>query len=113
MNKLLPWTIASVLTLALVLSWVYFNREWDVARDAQVKASALYADSLASIRLNYASAMESAAAKTDSINSMQRELDSAISVRQPIAIQLHEATRSAFASGLDSMQLLHWTDPKQ
>lgn len=110
MNKLLPWTIASVAILGLVCQHLYWKAEWNTAHDAQVKASALYADSLTTSRERVKD-LDVRLAQQDSLRAKyKRERDSVQMSRPSIATEqvTHAAhfRRVGPMAAIDSLDLL-------
>lgn len=109
MNKLLPWTIASVAILGLVCQHLYWKAEWNTAHEAQVKASALYADSLTTSRDSVRDINARLVLSDTTIARIRRARDLAQASRPPIQEQQaqHAAhfDRHGINTAVDSLDL--------
>lgn len=100
----------AIAALALVLLYVLWR--WDKSQGAMDMERVEYADTIATVRFDFANAMFNSAQDKATINELTRQLDSAKHVRQPLNLVIHESQQAFADSSVDAMQRLHWSDPE-
>lgn len=105
-------TAAYIAIAALALLLLYVLWRWDKSQGSMDMERVEYADTIATVRFDFARAMAASAELDSTINELTRQLDSAKHVRQPLNLVIHEAQAAYRDSSVDAMQRVHWSDPE-